>query len=102
MQRCVTHEAIEVRGSGKKPYIVSFTDPTQPTCTCTAFAIGRNRMKARMEGRPVQENSSVQTAWCKHIDQLYNKVCRWSGEPLIEGLYLCPECGSKTVEVEDV
>lgn len=100
MERCIAGDHLEVFGTAKKPYIVSFIDPTQPTCTCTAFAIGRNRMKARMEGRKVATNTSIQTAWCKHIDRLYNDTCRWRGEPLLEGLHICPECGGKTITIE--
>lgn len=91
-ERCTAADEILVKGSGKKPYVVSFRD-IAPTCTCISFAIGRNRAKARLEDNPTAANGN-QDAWCKHIDKLYNDVCRWRGDPTIPGL--CPECSHPT------
>lgn len=52
--------------SSSKVYVVDI-DPRQPTCTCTNYAIQRNRMigKARDAGQP---ESSVKYE-CKHIKE---------------------------------
>lgn len=98
MERCTKSDAISVSGSAKKPYIVSFADPTAPTCTCVSFAIGRNRAKARVDGRKYKNQGNTE-AWCKHIDKEYDNACMWRGTTLIPGI--CPRCGSKTVALNE-
>lgn len=56
-------------------------------------------MKARIEGRPTYTIGN-QNAWCKHIDRVYNDVCRWRGELLMDGFTVCPQCGGTVVPIE--
>jgi hypothetical protein len=58
---------MESDGTYGKSYTVTFAKGEPPTCTCTAYAIGRNRAKSN---KPVKTHGP-QNAWCKHIDRAW-------------------------------
>lgn len=108
-ERCTSSDRIPIKShSSTRTYIVSFAEGI-PMCGfrdepgrrlqqgCPAYAIGKNRQKALLEGRHVANGPDL--AWCKHIDEAYNKglVCTWTGESIIPGI--CPQCGSPTQPV---
>lgn len=91
MERCLNHTR-QVYGSSAKPYTVSRKGGTA-TCTCIAFAIGKNRMKSdRLDVRQG-------IAWCKHIEAQFDTLCWWEGDPILPGH--CDECLGPTEKVED-
>lgn len=97
MERCTASDEILVGSdSSSKKYKVSFAD-LLPTCTCVSFAIGRNKAKAKLDGKTINETGN-KDAWCKHIDRVYNDACRWRGNTLIPGM--CPECGGPTAALD--
>lgn len=98
MERCTASDSISVPSdSGSKVYTVSFSDPTAPTCDCVSFAIGRNKAKARINGKKYKHQGNCD-AWCKHIDRVYDNACKWRGNTLIPGV--CPTCGEATVPLD--
>lgn len=96
-ERCTSSDAIIIpsASSASKTYTVSFKELI-PTCTCVAYAIGRNRSKSN---KPRTGKSNT-LAHCKHVEWAHDKgVCRWRGEtPLFPGI--CPECGGPTEKCE--
>lgn len=106
MERCTSSDRIPIQShSSTREYIVSFSEGI-PTCGyrdepgrrlkqgCTAFAIGKNRASAKLDGKRVA--AGPDQAWCKHIDEAYDRelVCTWRGESMIPTI--CPECGGRT------
>lgn len=110
MERCTQSDRIPIRSSSStKVYEVSFKFGI-PTCGyrenpgerltkgCVAFAIGKNRASAILDGKRVKNGPDQ--AWCRHIDAAYDKglVCTWRGTSIIPGI--CPECGHATTPVD--
>lgn len=102
-ERCVAH-TIQIEGSwnNKKHcpnvYTVSKKDGF-PTCTCTSFAINRNRaVSMRTDIKPPGPNTP-HIKWCKHIDAVWEKICGWQGDPLCEGM--CDECYGPTEVISE-
>jgi hypothetical protein len=96
MERCIEADEITVRSksSANKTYTVSFKE-AMPTCTCIAYAIGRNRSVSNKPNR----KPWGQNPWCKHVEEILDRgVCRWEGDALFPGI--CPECGGRTVTCE--
>lgn len=98
MERCTASDEILVGSdSSSKKYTVSFRE-VLPTCTCVSFAIGRNKAKARLDGKRIKDSGN-KDAWCKHIDRVYDSACRWRGTTIIPGL--CPQCSGSTVPMDE-
>lgn len=80
-----------------KKYTVTAFKGEPPTCTCVAFAIGRNRGKSNKRG------AKPGRAWCKHIEYVYDTVCQWDSDSdkvqLEPGV--CPMCGGPTAFDDD-
>jgi hypothetical protein len=50
-----------------KTYVVDLTGP-EKSCTCTAYSIDRNKVKAGARQRKPQAVTHGQSGWCKHLD----------------------------------
>ncbi len=86
---------MESDSDASKVYKVNMAPP--PTCTCIAFAIGRNRAKSN---KPVK-TFGPQQAWCKHIQRVYDITCSFDSR--IHGtsmIPICPLCGNQLEVVE--
>lgn len=90
-----------------KVYIVTlFNGP--PTCTCMAFAMGKNRAVSTKPG------AKPGKAWCKHIDRLFEHinrgdfgiVCDWTSEQTEDYVAgpvpVCPKCGMDAIWDDDL
>ena len=91
MERCTQH-TLTVYGGSDRPYIVSVKDD-EPSCTCMMFAYNKSLARASRPG----EKPAVH--WCQHLHAQWTKLCRWEGEPLIEGM--CDRCGGPTEWIPD-
>jgi hypothetical protein len=91
-ERCLNQE-LEIWGSGSKPYIVRMVGKEGlPSCTCTAYAINRNRSVS------IKPGVIDAIAWCKHLEGQFDRLCGWIGEPVIPGM--CDNCSGPTEPVE--
>jgi hypothetical protein len=77
-----------------KTYTVTlFNGP--PTCTCMAYAMGKNRAVSTKPG------AKPGKAWCKHIDRMYGIICDWTSDQQDEytagPLPECPKCGNAAI-----
>lgn len=101
MQRCeqMTHGSYQVPSDSqaRKFYTVTAFGGVPPTCTCVAFAIGRNRTKS------TKSSSKQGEAWCKHIEYIFDTTCQWdSGSDIVQTQPgVCPSCGTLTVWDDD-
>lgn len=96
-QRAKNSYMVESDSSTKKYKVTLFNGP--PTCTCPAYAIGKNRAISTKPG------AKPGKAWCKHIDRLFQHiasgnfgiVCDWTSEQTEDYVAgpvpCCPKCG---------